>query len=169
MKKTKILSKTLFVITRILAWIYFITTLYGTVGWLTNINTRTDEFNKIIEYPFTDFSFLILDNNLAYLIFAFLLPMLAYTLFFWLLSNVFKVFFQEKLFTQLNILQLKRFYLTNIILPVLLVIFSSFFIEIEIGILMIIALHLFLGVFIFIFSEIFNQGLNLQNEQDLYI
>jgi hypothetical protein len=26
-----------------------------------------------------------------------------------------------------------------------------------------------LGVFIFILSEIFNQGLSLQNEQDLYI
>jgi hypothetical protein len=30
-------------------------------------------------------------------------------------------------------------------------------------------LHLFLGIFIFIISEIFNQGLTLQNEQDLYI
>lgn len=169
MKKTRIISKVLFVITRVLAWVYLITTLYGAFGWLTEINTQTDKFKKIIEYPFTDIPFLILDNNLTYLIFAFLLPMLAYTLFFWLLSNVFKVFFQEKLFTQSNIIHLKRFYLTNIILPVLLVIFSSFFIEIDTGILMIIALHLVLGVFIFIFSEIFKQGLNLQNEQDLYI
>lgn len=169
MKKTKIISKVLFAVTRVLAWVYFITALYGTVGWLTEINTQTDKVKKIIEYPITDLPFLILDNNLTYLVFAFLLPMLSYTLFFWLLSNVFKVFFQEKLFTQFNIIQLKWFYLTNIILPVLLVIFSSFFIEIEKGIFMIISLHLFLGIFIFIFSEIFKQGLNLQNEQDLYI
>jgi hypothetical protein len=169
MKKTKIISKILFVITRGASWIYLLTALYGAISWITGTNIHIDELKRIIQYPFTDVSFLILDNNLNYLVFAFLLPMLSYALFFLLLSNVFRVFYQEKLFTEFNILHLKRFYLTNIILPVLLVAFSAFFIEVEKGIFMILALHIFLGVFIFIFSEIFNQGLTLQNEQDLYI
>ena len=169
MKKTRIISKILYLLTRILTWIYLITTVYAVVSWVGKINIQIDENRKIIEYPLTDTPFLILDNTLNYFIFAFLFPMISYNLFFYLLSNVFKVFFQEKLFTQLNILQLKKFYITNIILPIALLIFSSFFIEVEAGIFMIVALHIFLGIFIFIFSEIFNQGLSLQNEQDLFI
>lgn len=169
MKKTKIISKVLFVITRGLSWVYLITALYGTICWITETNIRFENDKRIIEYPLSDFSFLILDNNLSYLVFNFLLPILSYALFFWLLSNVFKVFYQERLFTELNVIYLKRFYLTNIVFPIILVIFSSFFVDIEKEIFVIIALHLFLGIFIFIISEIFNQGLTLQNEQDLYI
>ncbi|AEM71728.1 hypothetical protein Murru_2696 [Allomuricauda ruestringensis DSM 13258] len=169
MKKTKIISKILYALTRSLAWIYLVIGLYGIFAWITKTNIKTAGTTTIINYPFTDVSFLILDNNLSYFLFAFLIPVLSYTLFFWLLSNVFSVFYQNKLFTQPNIKHLKRFYLANIILPMVLVAFSSFFIEIEKGIFIIIALHLVLGIFIFIISEIFNQGLSLQNEQDLYI
>lgn len=169
MKKTKIISKVLFAITIGLAWIYLITALYALICWITETNINFVDDKRIIEYPFTDVSFLILDNNLIYLVFNFMLPVLSYVLFFWLLSNVFKVFYQEKLFTVKNIINLKQFYLTNIVLPIVLVILSSFFIEVEKGIFVIVVLHLFLGIFIFIISEIFNQGLTLQNEQDLYI
>ncbi|WP_127019750.1 DUF2975 domain-containing protein [Flagellimonas beolgyonensis] len=169
MKKTKILSKILYAVTKGLAWIYLVIGLYGSFAWMTKTNIQTVDTTTIINYPFTDRSFLILDNDQSYFLFAFLLPVLSYTLFFWLLSKVFRVFFQQKLFTQTNIKHLKRFYLANIILPIVVVAFSSFFIQIEKGIFVMIALHLFLGIFIFIISEIFNQGLSLQNEQDLYI
>ncbi|MHA7832817.1 MAG: DUF2975 domain-containing protein [Flagellimonas sp.] len=169
MKKTRILSKILYAITRSLAWIYLVIALYGSFAWITKTNIQIGDTTTTINYPFTDISFLILDNNWSYFLFAFLLPVLSYTLFFWLLSNVFKVFYQEKLFTQPNIAHLKRFYSANLIFPIVLVAFSSFFIAIEKGIFIIIALHLVLGIFIFIISEIFNQGLSLQNEQDLYI
>nr|WP_297784874.1 DUF2975 domain-containing protein [uncultured Allomuricauda sp.] len=169
MKKTRILSKILYAITRSLAFIYMVIALYGTLSWITKSNIQIEDTRAVINYPFTDVSFLILDNNWSYFLFAFLLPILSYTLFFWLLSNVFKVFYREKLFTQPNIAHLKRFYSANLIFPIVLVAFSSFFIEIDKGIFLIVALHLVLGVFIFIISEIFNQGLSLQNEQDLYI
>ncbi|MEC8832423.1 MAG: DUF2975 domain-containing protein [Bacteroidota bacterium] len=169
MKKTKILSKILYAITRSLAFIYMVIALYGTLSWITRSNIQIEDTRAVINYPFTDISFLILDNNQSYFLFSFLLPVLSYSLFFWLLSNVFKVFYGEKLFTQPNIAHLKRFYSANLIFPIVLVAFSSFFIEIDKGIFIIIALHLVLGVFIFIVSEIFNQGLSLQNEQDLYI
>ncbi|USD24719.1 DUF2975 domain-containing protein [Flagellimonas marinaquae] len=169
MKKTRVLSTILYAITRSLAWIYLVIALYGGFAWLTKTNIRTEHTRAIINYPFSDVSFLILDNNWSYFLFAFLLPVSSYTLFFWLLSNVFKVFYREKLFTQPNVAHLKRFYAANLIFPIVLVAFSSFFIEIDKGIFIIVALHLVLGVFIFIISEIFNQGLSLQNEQDLYI
>ena len=35
----------------------------------------------MINYPFTDVSFLILDDNWPYFLFAFLLPVLSYTFF----------------------------------------------------------------------------------------
>lgn len=169
MKKTKIISKILYALTRSLAWIYLVIGLYGTFAWITKTNIQTADTTTVINYPFTDISFLILENNQSYFLFAFLLPASSYMLFFWLLSNVFRVFYRNKLFTNPNIAHLKRFYLANIILPIVLVAFSSFFIEIEKGIFVIVALHLVLGIFIFIISEIFNQGLSLQNEQDLYI
>ncbi|WP_424494149.1 DUF2975 domain-containing protein [Salinimicrobium sp. GXAS 041] len=123
----------------------------------------------IITYPFTDVSFLILDSNAEYLIFSFLIPVFAYGLFFWLLSNVFKVFYQDKLFTIENVVHMRRFYLVNIFLPTVLTIFTSFFVQIDRELFLIIILHLVIGVFVFFMSEIFNQGLHLQNEQDLYI
>lgn len=169
MKKTRVISKLLYAVTRSISWIYLVIALYGAFSWITKTNIQIEETRAVINYPFTDVSFLILDDNWSYFLFAFLLPVLSYTLFFWLLSNVFKVFYQEKLFTQPNIAHLKRFYLANLIFPLVLVAFSSFFIEIQKGIFIIVALHLVLGIFIFIISEIFNQGLSLQNEQDLYI
>ncbi|MDG3583146.1 DUF2975 domain-containing protein [Galbibacter pacificus] len=169
MKKTNIISKILYAVTRVLAWLYFFTAIYGFICSVTKTNIKPVAGQTIIEYPFTDVPFLILNNSTPYLVFSFLLPTLAYALFFWLLSNVFQVFYQQKLFTVANIAHLKRFYAINLFLPILLVIISSFFTEIEREIYMIIALHMFLGIFIFIISEIFQQGLDLQNEQDLYI
>lgn len=169
MQKTKLISKILFFITRILAWLYLIIGIYGAFSWITQTNLQLENHQAIINYPFTNSSFLILDSNTPYLVFSFMLPVLFYALFFGLLSNVFKVFYGGKLFTLENVQHLKWFYILNVFLPILLVFFSSFFIEIEKGIFIILALHLFLGIFLFIMSEIFNQGLTLQNDQDLYI
>ncbi|MCK7590613.1 DUF2975 domain-containing protein [Subsaxibacter sp. CAU 1640] len=169
MKKTKVISKILFYLTRGLAWVYILTAVYGGISWFTNTNSTIEQDRMIIQYPFTDSSFLILDNHLTYVLFSFLLPVVAYALFFWLLSNAFRVFYQDKLFVRENIVHLQRFYSANIFLPIVLVAFSSFFITVESEMFLIVILHLFLGVFAFFMSEIFNQGLNLQNEQDLYI
>lgn len=169
MRKSNIISKVLYYISRILGGLYLITGVYGLFSWVTNTHLLIKDKQAIITYPFTKTSFLILDSNTTYVIFSFLIPVLGYGLFFWLLSNVFKVFFQDKLFTAENIVHLRRFYLVNIFLPTVLTIFTSFFMPIEHEMFLIIILHLVLGVFVFFMSEIFNQGLHLQNEQDLYI
>ncbi|WP_418511677.1 DUF2975 domain-containing protein [Corallibacter sp.] len=169
MRKSIIISKVLYYISRILGGLYLITGVYGLFSWVTNTHLLIKDKQTIITYPFTEASFLILDSNTTYLIFSFLIPVLGYGLFFWLLSNVFKVFYQDKLFTAENIVHLRRFYLVNIFLPTVLTIFTSFFMPIEHEMFLLIILHLVLGVFVFFMSEIFNQGLHLQNEQDLYI
>ena len=79
------------------------------------------------------------------------------------------MFFQSKLFTTENIKTLKLFYVFNIFLPLPIAIFSNFFVEVE-GIIWILAFtHFMLGIFALFLSGIFSQGLNLQNEQDLFI
>ncbi|MFC6861277.1 DUF2975 domain-containing protein [Zunongwangia atlantica] len=169
MRKSIIISKVLYYISSILSGLYLITGVYGVFSWVTNTHLLVKDKQAIITYPFTEKSFLILDNNTTYLIFSFLIPVIGYGLFFCLLSKVFRVFYQNKLFTLQNILHLRRFYLVNIFLPTVLSIFTSFFMPIEHEMYLIISLHLVLGVFVFFMSEIFNQGLHLQNEQDLYI
>ena len=169
MQKSIIISTVLYYISRILGGLYLITGVYGLFSWVTNTHLLIKDKQTIITYPFTEKPFLILDSNITYLIFSFLIPVVGYGLFFWLLSNVFKVFYQDKLFTAQNIVHLRRFYLVNIFLPAILTIFASFFMPLEHEMFLIIFLHLVLGVFVFFMSEIFNQGLHLQNEQDLYI
>lgn len=125
MKRTKIISKFLFYLTRGLAWIYLLTAFYGGFSWFTKTNIKTEQNQTIIHHPLTEKPFLILESDLTYVVFAFLIPVLGYVLFFWLLSNVFKVFYQQKLFTQDNIIHLKWFYLANVFLPLVLIIFYS--------------------------------------------
>ncbi|MFD2552012.1 DUF2975 domain-containing protein [Bizionia sediminis] len=169
MQKSVIISKILYYFSKLTSGLYVITGLYGLLSWVTNTHLLVSNDQTIITYPFTEQAFLILESHTTYVIFAFLIPVFAYGLFFWLLSNVFKVFYQKKLFTLQNIAHLRQFYLVNIFLPTLLTIFISFFMPIERELSLLIILHFVLGVFVFFMSEIFSQGLNLQNEQDLYI
>ena len=101
--------------------------------------------------------------------FSFLLPLTLYGFFFWLVSNLFSVFSKPKLFTVLNLQQLKRFYLFNWLVPFPAIIISSFFVETESALWLLAVVHGILGVFAWMVAAIFKQGLQLQNEQDLFI
>lgn len=169
MLKTKLISKILYIACLIMGLVYLVTTVYALGCKLLGVNMHLEGKKEIIEYPFTHAPFLILEANWYYWVFSFLIPILFYTLFFFFLANVFKVFFRQRIFTASNIIHLKRFYYHNLFLPIVLVGLTAIFVEIETPVFMIVALHLFLGVFVFILSEIFNQGLHLQHEQDLYI
>lgn len=171
MKQTKIISKMLSYICLLLGIGYLMTFLYGAFCLLTRINTMPYSDNQFlhINYPFTEKPFLNVDNNLPYLIFSFLLPLLSYGLFFWLSARVFKVFYQPKLFTQENLSVLKLFYQFNIFLPLPIVLVSSFFVEVESIIWLLVFVHFILGIFSLFLANICEQGLQLQNEQDLFI
>lgn len=171
MKLVKPVSRLLFYISKILAWIYLGTTLYAVICLIFNWNITPYGEGKYlhINYPFTQHPFLNIDNNSPYIFFSFLMPLGLYGLFFWCASNVFRVFFQNKLFIQTNIVHLQRFYLLNVAVPLIAAILSGFFVPVETVIWILVAVHLILGVFTYFLAAIFKQGLNLQREQDLII
>jgi len=171
MNSVKIISKVLFYITRFLAFLYFgmatLSIIALSTGWSLNIIKNGQIFQ--VCYPFTQKPFLVGDYNALYIVFHFLTPISLYGLFFLLVSNVFKVFFQPKLFTEYGVKQLKWFYLGNLILPSLTALVTSIFTEVEDPTEILILLHFVLGVFAYFLAAIFRQGLKLQKEQDLFI
>lgn len=170
MKRIKLLAKGLYIVSRALAIGYVATTLYAAFCILTGIGTGLVKENLLhIFYPFIAKPFLIVDNTPLYIIFSFFLPLGLCSIFFWLVSNVFRVFLKPTLFTVQNVLHLKRFYGFNMIVPVLATVIGSFFVPIEDFILALVVVHFILGVFTYFLATIFNQGIGLQNEQDLYI
>lgn len=172
MKNVNIIAAILFYITRFVAILYLITTLYSLISILTEWSFITKENDKYFSicYPFTDTPFLNGENHWGYKIFNFLIPIGFYGLFFLLVSNVFNVFKQVKLFTEYGVRQLKYFYLSNIFIPPFTILLAAVFAgDIEEGLEWVAVIHFFLGVFAYFLAAIFKQGLHLQNEQDLYI
>lgn len=171
MNKVKIVSKILFYITRVLAYFYLFTAAYSLFALITGVFLGFRENKKYfhVMYPFTQKPFLNGDYNMSYIIFDFLLVLGLYGLFFLLASNIFKAFFQPKLFTEYGIRQLRFFYWANLFLPGLTIFFASIFAEVEDMAIILVILHFILGIFAYFFVAIFRQGLQLQNEQDLFI
>jgi len=171
MKTTHIVSRILFYVTRFLAILYFTLSSYSlltlSTGWFLNFKDNGKYFQ--ICYPFTEHPIMLGDYNVPYIIFEFLSPLSLYGLFFLLISNVFKVFFQPKLFTENGIKHLRRFYLSNLFLPSIIIFLASIFVSLDNEVSIFIVLHFMLGVFAYFLAAIFKQGLNLQNEQDLFI
>ncbi|MES2776520.1 MAG: DUF2975 domain-containing protein [Bacteroidota bacterium] len=171
MGNVKLISRILFYFTRVIAAFYFIMAAYAAMtlvtGWSISFRESGKYFQVLI--PFTKTPILNGDNNLPYIFFEFLGPLSLYGLFFWLLGNVFKVFFQPRLFTGNGIKHLKRFYLGNFIVPGVMVLIVSLIDNPGTEGISVIILHAIIGVFAYFLAAIFKQGLNLQNEQDLII
>ncbi|UZT97894.1 DUF2975 domain-containing protein [Chryseobacterium fluminis] len=171
MNQSKNISQILFYLCTLLSAGYLTTFLYSVFCLLTGfavIPYKKDHYLHI-NYPLTGKPFLNIENNFPYIILSFLLVLLTYGIFFWLSAKVFRVFFQSKLFTEGNIIHLKRFYIYNIFFPLPLVIIATFFVEVESFIWGLVFIHFMLGIFCYFLANIFKQGLHLQNEQDLFI
>jgi hypothetical protein len=172
MKNIKVISGFLYYITRFTAILYFLVILYALVSLTTQWSYITfDNGNYFsICYPFSETPFLNGENSWSYKIFNFIIPLSFYSVFFFLISNVFKGFKQPKLFTDYNVRQLHYFSFANIFIPLLIILLAKMFTEtIEEGSGYVTVIHFFIGIFSYFLSEIFKQGLHLQNEQDLYI
>ncbi len=171
MNNVKLVSKLLFYFTRFLAGFYFLMVTHSGIALLTEWSLKFKENGKYFQvcFPFTKTPVLNGDNNLPYIFLEFLIPLGLYGLFFLLLGNVFKVFFQQRLFTDTGVKHLKRFYLGNFIIPGVMVLLVSFIDEPDIDGIMVIVLHGIIGIFAFFLAAIFKQGLDLQNEKDLFI
>lgn len=167
----KNVSKVLFYITRVLSFFYFAMAALSAIalssGWGLGFSDNKKYFH--VFYPFTSHPMLNGDYNSTYIIFYFLTPLTLYGLFFLLAGNVFKAFFQPRLFTQYGIKHLRRFYLGNLVVPGTVLLLQSIFAEVDEATEILVAVHFILGVFAYFLAAIFKQGLNLQNEQDLII
>ena len=171
MGKTKLAAKIISSLSRLFAIGYFLVALYGAICLATKwcITPYGDGRFLHINYPLSQTPFLIVDNSGSYIFFSFLLPLTLYGLFFWLTANMFAAFSMEKLFTLQNLLQLKRFYLFNWLAAFPVILISSLFVEIENIVWLLAAVHSVLGVLTWMVAAIFQQGLLLQKEQELFI
>lgn len=174
MNAVRFLSKILYGLSRLLAVLIFAIVVYATVVTvLFMIGPNGSYPIEVLQngtfrifYPFTRIIFLLGDYTAGYLL-SYLLTMSFYGLFLWLLSNVFHSFSQERLFTKIGAIRLSRFYIINLLVPVLFIAMVILFGQSIGDMLRIILLHLVIGAFAFFMAAIFKQGLILQDEQDL--
>ena len=171
MKFVKYLSIPAFYLTRGLSIVYALTSIYVILSIVLKLPTYEllDADGFSINYPFVGKPFLLGSSNS----FAYITEMISlvsfYAAFFCLLSYIFKVFRQDKLFTEESISYLKRFYMVNLILcPILFIVLSVYSIENLPYFLMAMA-HIIMGIFVLFIAAIFEQGVHLQKDQDLYI
>lgn len=171
MKTTRIISTFLFYLVRAISLLYCVTTVYITIA--TSFKTsalRILENNRFaICYPFTDKYFILGSEYTLHYITEMIVTLAFYSLFFFGLSSVFKTFKQTKLFTVQGVFHLKAFYITNLLIaPIIFGIISMQPTEDFPYFAMIVA-HAIIGIFAFFIASIFQQGVNLQTDQDLFI
>lgn len=173
MKTVRFIAAILFYVTRIAAYLFLGTAAYATAVVLLSLGQAaswlpieiTGTYFTIF-YPFTRMPFLLGDYTLSYL-FTYLFTITFYGFFLWLLSGVFYAFKQPKLFTAKGVVQLSRFYLTNLIVPFVFLFLLLVFKDEMNDLVRIMFLHLVIGVFAYFMAAIFKQGLVLQEELDL--
>jgi hypothetical protein len=173
MIRIKGIAGVLYYLTRVFSVAYSVIAVYAIsalvaakfngAAWVP-VKVQNGEF--VVYWPFTQTPFLLGDYNNAYLV-PTLLTVGFYVVFFLLLGSVFDTFRQTKLFVPSSVARLKRFYLFNFLMPILIVAASVIYAGSTNDYLMIALLHAILGVFTLFMAAIFKQGLLLQEEQDL--
>ncbi len=171
MKLVRHISTIGFYLTKIIAIGYLVTALHVIISAVFKLSSfKPLENNRFaICYPFTSKPLLIGSENTTSYIFEMVAILIFYSAFFWLLSNVFKTFRQQKLFTVQGVLHLKWFYILNLfIYPILFIALMAISHEYQ-PYLPLLFGHVIIGIFALFLAAIFVQGLKLQNDQDLYI
>lgn len=171
MKTIRLISSILYFIASILAIGYLVTSAYILISSVFRLPSfEVLEKNRFaINFPFSETHFLLGSEYSFQYIAEMVISIGFYGIFFYLLSKVFFTFKQEKLFTTKGVNNLSRFYIFNLLLaPIALVILAIISIE-DLPYLGMIVAHFIFGIFALFIAAIFRQGLNLQNEQDLFI
>lgn len=186
MKKIRLLAKIFHFITKFLAVLYLVNSAYIFVvlslsKLLPNMaslpirfyertyeNIAVPRFDIFI--PFTEAP-LFLGRDTPWGMSEIVLGIALYGVFFYLISEVFHAFRQEKIFTTQAIKALMHFAKTSFVLPPLFLIFLFVSPDYEVGNgeVSVLFLHTLLGIFALFLAEIFKEGFTLQQEQDLTI
>jgi hypothetical protein len=174
MKSVQIVANALHYLTRIASLLFLSTAIYAFIVLFLSLYTRIDSLpielktngSFVIFFPFTKAPFLLGDYTSSYFLVS-TSTIALYSLFLWLLSCVFKAFRQKRLFIPKSVSRLERFYLFNLSVPTIFLLFLAFSGQEIRDAIIIVFLHLMIGVFAFFMAAIFKQGLLLQEEQDL--
>ena len=171
MKLVRSISSVFFYVFKLIGIGYLATALYTLINCLFK-GPFFEELEKnrfAINFPFSNRHFLLGTEYSVKYVAEMVLGIAVYGIFFLTLSGVFNAFRQKKLFTHVGIKNLRRFYIFNLLLyPVLAIVWSLVSIEDFPFVAMIVA-HAIMGIFVFFIYAIFQQGVKLQNEQDLFI
>jgi len=173
MQTSRYIARILYYLSRIAAWFFtavftycFIILVLWVVGLRQSLPVQvTNKSTFIIFYPFTRTAFLLGDNTTDFIVSNFSL-LAFYTIFIWFLGDVFQTFRQSKLFTSKGVSQLSRFYITNLVLPVVFLVLVGLFGQQLSDMIRISFLHVVIGIFAYFMASLFKQGLVLQEEQD---
>lgn len=186
MKNIRLIAKIFHYITKVLSVVYFIGAAYIFIilclsKLLPNISSlpirfyeRTYENISVPRFdifiPFTEAP-LFLGRATSWGMTEIVLGIALYGLFFYLISQVFDAFRQEKIFTNQAIKALMQFAKASFGLPPLFLIFLFMAPDYEVGNeeVSVLFLHILLGIFALFQAEIFKEGFTLQQEQDLTI
>lgn len=171
MKLVKITASVFYYLVRVIAIGYLVTAFYT----LIICTLKGPFFEKLennrfaINFPFTSKHFLLGSEFTIKYVAEMVFGIALYGVFFYLLSGVFNAFKQKRLFTHFGIKNLKRFYIFNLLVyPVFTIIWSAISVE-DFPFFGMVVAHLIMGIFIFFINAIFEQGVQLQDEQDLFI
>ncbi len=170
MQQVRFISSFLYWLSRILAIPYLLTAAYIVLAAIAGgkLLQPIDNGRRFrINFPFTEQPFLLGDSPSFWYLFEMIAFIGLYGIFFWLLGNVFRLFRQEKLFTEKGVKTLRIFYLLNLLVPLPFLI-AHIVLRYEVETLVILTvLHAVVGVFAYFMAVIFSRGLQLQTEQDL--
>ncbi len=171
MKTVRIISNVLHACSLFLAVGYCATALYAMIV----LTLKTPQFQLLNEgrrfailFPFSTKNFLLGENIGAQMVSMVSLIGL-YGLFFYMVSTVVAIFREQKWFTKQGMMRLRYFTYANLTIPAIVYATHRIFWEVESPAEILVALHALLGVFALFIAAIFEQGLHLQNEQDLII
>ena len=174
MKTVRLVAGILFYISRIFALLVLSVVVYAISVVLihlidpsVSVPLRIAQDNTFyILFPFTTKVFLLGDYTASYLI-TNLLMIVFYGIFLWMLGAVFNSFRQQKIFSKKGVVRLSRFYVLNLLMPILFIVLLISFGREALDLIRLILLHLIIGVFAFFMAAIFKEGFILQEEQDL--
>src|SRR5688572_19329491 len=152
MKSVRFVAALLYYPARILAWFILLTAAYiiiimglHAIDATISLPLRIENDRFEIMFPFTNNVFLLGDYTTTYFI-SNIINIFFYGLFMWLLSNVFKVFKQTKLFTRNGAIQLSRFYISNLVFPAIFILLVLIAKENIAAVTQVILLHLVIGL-----------------------
>lgn len=170
-RTVRMVSRLLYGCTMMLAGGYMLTSLYVfavVVLQTPELRVIDDGRRFAVMFPWTQVVFLRGEYSMGQ-IGSMVLLLGCYGVFFYLLSAIFHTFRQQRWFTEQGLQSLRWFYWANLLAPSVVYVAHRLWWQVEEPAEILVVIHAVVGVLAFFLAAIVQQGLHLQNEQDLII